>query len=286
MILDRFLRTMGLAGDASCASSEHQGVLEIAPWYVNGTVGEEDRRRIEVHLAKCESCRDEVATLRELDHLARGEAASVSPHPARYSRFLERVEKNRKRRSERFRDGNPATTTRGVWTLVAVQSLVVLGLATLVLWDRWSPPSARVPATNPEGAEFRALHAAPAGAVGQPESPAAVSSAVADALVVRAVFASGVRQDEVAALVEELGGRVVSGPSSVGVFVLEVALDGAETANPEATAERVRQRLERFREDPRVRFASWPRFPAADSPALSGARKSPGPSPATSASPR
>ena len=38
----------------------HPDISALIPWYVNGSIGERERRRVDAHLAQCAHCRDEL----------------------------------------------------------------------------------------------------------------------------------------------------------------------------------------------------------------------------------
>ena len=41
----------------------HQEIIELLPWYANSTLSENERRRVETHLAGCQDCAQELASL-------------------------------------------------------------------------------------------------------------------------------------------------------------------------------------------------------------------------------
>jgi anti-sigma factor RsiW len=42
-------------------SAEHHEVFALLPWYVNATLEEADRQRVEMHLGNCTICREDLA---------------------------------------------------------------------------------------------------------------------------------------------------------------------------------------------------------------------------------
>src|SRR5258705_10827702 len=48
-------------GHRTPAAREHQDISALLPWYVNGSIDERDRQRLDAHLALCAGCRDELA---------------------------------------------------------------------------------------------------------------------------------------------------------------------------------------------------------------------------------
>ena len=42
-------------------TAEHQEVSALLPWYVNDTLGERERVRVNAHIGECVACRDDLA---------------------------------------------------------------------------------------------------------------------------------------------------------------------------------------------------------------------------------
>src|SRR4051812_531011 len=71
----------------------HQRVLELLPWYVNGTLETAERQTVEGHLAGCARCRGELAAARDLARVVKNaESAAPSPHPVQLARLLARLD--------------------------------------------------------------------------------------------------------------------------------------------------------------------------------------------------
>ena len=47
-------------------SAEHHEVSALLPWYVNETLGEIDRHRVDAHLGMCAACREDLAAQRRI----------------------------------------------------------------------------------------------------------------------------------------------------------------------------------------------------------------------------
>src|SRR5262245_14314128 len=56
-------------------------IAALIPWYVNGTLAPDERRRVEEHLAACAECRGLLEDLRELSPLVRSGAGALEDHP-------------------------------------------------------------------------------------------------------------------------------------------------------------------------------------------------------------
>src|SRR3954469_13176208 len=81
----------------------HRQVGELLPWYVNGTLGERERGKVEDHLAGCPACQAEERACRRMAEAALAAAeVSPSPHPAQLGRLLDRIEVEERARGGRL----------------------------------------------------------------------------------------------------------------------------------------------------------------------------------------
>ncbi|MCL6641987.1 MAG: zf-HC2 domain-containing protein [Candidatus Bipolaricaulota bacterium] len=69
-----------------------QELRELLPWYANNTLTEEERAKVEAHLARCERCQQELRELRQIKELVVLSVKSV-PEPSEelFSRTVERT---------------------------------------------------------------------------------------------------------------------------------------------------------------------------------------------------
>ena len=182
----------------------HQRVWELLPWYANGTLGEAERRTVEEHAAQCERCREELQACRQLGEAVRRNAAEApTPHPARLSRLMSRLdEAEGPSRAARLK-GLLAATPRPVRWVLAGQLAALLLLA--AGW-MWTPPP-------PPPAEFKTLSDAAA-----PATPATPD----DTVRVRVVFAQGATERQIRDVLLPIGGQLAGGPSPLGVYTVEL----------------------------------------------------------------
>ena len=54
---------------------EHREISALLPWYVNGSIGELERQRVDAHLLLCASCRDDLAHDRRVYEAVTAETA-------------------------------------------------------------------------------------------------------------------------------------------------------------------------------------------------------------------
>src|SRR5258708_26882615 len=94
----------------------HQRIWDLLPWFVNGTLSDLDRERVEEHAAVCRRCRDEVEACRQTAVTIKGLGeVTPSPHPVQLQRVLARIDEaeqaensaRRERRAGRLLYGAP-----------------------------------------------------------------------------------------------------------------------------------------------------------------------------------
>jgi anti-sigma factor RsiW len=200
-------------------SSTHQNVQDLLPWFVMGTLDDDDRRFVDEHLRTCAAClrevqwhenlreaHDEPAGERNVDHAfaalrarLQAPAAASASSPRKLPRLW------------------PVWGMRpwAGWAL-AFQSLIILGLAgMLVFGSHGSAPST--------AAEFHAL--------GRPGAAAAAARLVI-------VFTPQASEAEMRRVLVASGARIVDGPTAADAYILAVAPERADQALQQLRAER------------------------------------------------
>ena len=228
----------------------HLRAGELLPWYVNGSLSERERERVEAHLADCPRCQEEEGICRRTADAvkAAGELAP-SPHPVQLQRMLARIEESEHEERARAVWWKRASPIRALieatpgplrGALVA-QAATVLLLVGVLGWRelRLRPAAAPVPL-----AVYRVL-ADPAPA------PASAAS-------LRVMFSPRATEQEIRGLLLGIRGQITAGPSPLGVYTIEVPADG----------DPVNVVLARLRSEPQVAFAE----PAAGGGAGKGDR--------------
>jgi Putative zinc-finger len=206
-------------------SAEHEAVAALIPWYVNDTLGEHERKRVDAHAGVCAVCREDlavdqrifagidaqpaldyvpVASLKRLRaRLDAAHAEKISPQPAQ---------------AEPARGRMP---WRG-WMAASVGALAVaIGLLAA---DRWVQIEVR--SSQPTFRTVTNSRPRPQGEV------------------IRAVFSPAITLVELQKILDEAQLKIVSGPSEAGVYSL--------ASNSTLT---VRVSLALLREHSTVRFA-------------------------------
>jgi Putative zinc-finger len=194
-------------------SAEHEEVFGLFPWYLNGTLAETERRKVDEHVAVCAACRGQLAREREI-YRAMSSESSVEFIPASFSRLQTRLDALAAEKSEspepvvRQSAGGsrlPVRRGRTLWPRYAAASVAILALGalSLVSADRWAQIRA-LPA------EYRTVTT---------PSPRAPDE------VIRAVFSPTTTLVELQTILDEAQLRIVSGPTEAGVYSLAADSD-------------------------------------------------------------
>jgi hypothetical protein len=216
----------------------HQEVCELLPWYVNGRLEGREREGVEMHLSTCPSCQAELGHCRDLAAAvqATGETA-WSPSPSQFSRLLARIDAAEAHGAqnggwlERLRARYTKhllvlqSTPRLVrWTLAAQGAMILLLVGVLV----WQAPSSPEPL-------YRTL------ADDSEHAPGSQAR-------LQVVFADDMTERELRALLTNIEGTIVKGPSPLGIYTVEipVSADSRDLVDPI---------LDAVRAHPKVRLA-------------------------------
>jgi anti-sigma factor RsiW len=189
----------------------HRRVWDLLPWYANGTLESGEQRIVESHLDACARCREELAAVRRIGEVLRQiPEIAPAPHPAHFARLMERIDKAESAGGRRAAwtalRGFLAATPRAVrWTLAAQLGLVLLLAAGLLLRSPAPPPAVYQTLSDPE-----------------PAVSAASAASAKTGVRLRLVFAPGTTEQEIRNLLLGIRGQITAGPSSFGVYTVEV----------------------------------------------------------------
>jgi hypothetical protein len=222
-----------ILGRRSSAACGQQEISALLPWYVNGTIGEQDRQRVDAHLNLCPSCRGDLVRERLICRSMTVETA-VEHMPAA---SLKRLQARLDGVSAAPADAEPQTDTpthvssaqkprrSAAWQAAMAASIAVAVVAlSLLAADRWL--------------QFRARTSAPS------YYTVTTSAARAPGEVIRAVFSPTITLAELQAILDETHLRIVSGPTEAGVYSL-----AAKSGRPVSSS------LALLRSNSNVRFA-------------------------------
>jgi hypothetical protein len=194
----------------------HSEVLDLLPWYLNGTLAEPHRVRLEAHLRDCLPCNAALREERKLRGLLLDQDVVPLGPSHGLNALLDRID-------QRPRPGRSATPLIP-WIGYGLAACAGGG----IVWF-WL---AVAPVDGAGSGEFSTLSTTTASATDVP--------------AIDVVFAAPPVEAELEAFGREIGARFVAGPSEVGRYTF--ALDGTSVATIETL-------LEKLKRDPRVRFA-------------------------------
>ncbi len=185
----------------------HEEISALIPWYVNGSISEIDRQRVDTHLLQCAPCRDDL-TFEQGVYQGMSAEASVEYMPAASLKRLQArldgvtsaaptVEPAEVRPA-----ASVAVASRRVvtWQGVMAASVAIMAVAvSLLAADRWTQSGTR---------------AAPSYYTVTTAAPRAPNE------IIRAVFIPTITLVELQAVLDEAGLRIISGPTEAGVYSL------------------------------------------------------------------
>jgi len=213
----------------SAQTDEHQDAWQLLPWLVNETLAIGERERVLAHVKTCVPCRDEIeqqrlilTTMQKVDPLSHGA-------PSGADALLERIDSAERRdaigappKSARFREWKTLATQPVAIAASLAAVLIAVGLIALP------------PADNDDAAVYRTL-------------TDVADLPVSDAPFLAVIFAGQLPESERLRILGEIGGQIISGPSTEGLYTIAIESD--------ATDENLSVLLQQLRQDPRVRFA-------------------------------
>jgi hypothetical protein len=196
----------------------HSRAFELLPWYVNGSLGAEERDGVEQHVRSCLACHRE---LKQQQHLRAMLRAQPVVHLSPQTGFEQLT---RSLGAQTVLDERPPRRFVPLlrFTAVAATALIVVGA---LLW--------LAPARLETRADYRTL----------------ASDGVAARGELDIVFGQTVTQTEMQNVLDEIGGTIIAGPSGVGRY--RVRLE-----DPSASDAQIQALVAKLGKDARVRFAA------------------------------
>jgi anti-sigma-K factor RskA len=185
-------------------ASTHAAADALLPFYVNGTLRGEELAFVEQHVRACEQCQHEVDWLRKT-FAALAADVVLQEAPRVVSSAAQQSENGGRQHSGTARVQGRLRTTHS-WTrwLLAAQLAAIVVLGTLLATD------------TRDVASYRTL------GVSNP------SAQLHDAIAVK--FDPAITESEMQRVVLGVGARIVDGPTSTDVYVLEIPAEGADRA--------------------------------------------------------
>jgi anti-sigma-K factor RskA len=204
-------------------SAEHHELSALLPWYVNETLEERDRGRVEAHVGVCASCRDDLDAQQRIYAAIKAEPAVDYMPMASLKRLQARLDVQAETVPTLASPEQP--THRMPWRGWMAASIAVMAVAiALLAADHWAQVEARL--TQPR---YRTV---------------TTSAPRPEGEVIRAVFSPTITLVELQAMLDEAQLRIVSGPTEAGVYSL-----ASNSTLP------VRESLAMLRRHSSVRFA-------------------------------
>ena len=190
--------------------SEHASIWELIPWYLNDTLTELDRKRVDLHLTACAACRDEMAIERRIhERIARTDTVEHMATPS-LQRLQERIDDFATAATpvaQRLPQLPPRSANRrGLRRVLSWQGLMAASVAILAAalimtaTHRAQPTLARTP--PPDYYTVTTAAQRPPGEA------------------IRAVFAPTITLEELQSILALSHLKIVAGPTEAGVYSL------------------------------------------------------------------
>jgi hypothetical protein len=215
--------------------TSHAEFSALIPWYVNSTLDEGQRARLEEHLALCAPCRAELQLDRRLQDVMtadRGVTYMPAPSLKRLQMRLDALDADVAAPTDVAAPAAKPARRDMPWQSLMAASVVITAVALgLFTMDRWRAP-----------ASPRSYHTVTTPSPRVPDE------------VIRAVFQPSITLVELQRILDESQLRIVAGPTEAGVYSL-----AANSHRP------VVDSLDMLRKHAAVRFAESTQ-PAADPP--------------------
>lgn len=169
----------------------HRDVVELLPWYANGTLRPGQRQDLESHLKDCPECSRELDELRTLQSsVASAAEHAPEPSPFLFTRALARVEEyERDKARRRWWQLSPGLAR----AVIAAQFVVILVAGGLLLHRE---------------RQFATMSGPPAGTASGPR--------------IVLGFQEGVPEQTMRQVIRGLNGNIVAGPSALGLYTIEL----------------------------------------------------------------
>jgi hypothetical protein len=219
--------------------AEHQEICDLMPWYVNGTLAEADRHRLEAHVRTCSACGEDLEQERRIYRAMAADAGLEYMPTASFKRLQASLE---------------APLPEAPLPEAAVDAPAVAHYAGSRLPRRIPRFPPRLAAAASIVAAVVALSVMSARMHWGTRDPSADYHTVTNSAprppdeVIRAVFSPTMTLVELQAILDEAHLRIVSGPTEAGVYSL-----AATSHQP------VNSSLALLRRHPSVRFAELTR---------------------------
>lgn len=180
----------------------------LLPWYVNGTLSDEERRQVEAYLERSSHARDEVDLLRALRQQVKDEAVENSPGELGLQRLKREIKQADQTPASADRMAGRTISIASFWRpLAAAACLVVVVQAGVMV-------GLRTGTIDPD-------------TVGIASGTTGLS-----APVMQVTFAPDATEEQIRELLQSAGASIAEGPTALGIYQLR--LDNEATSIDEA----------------------------------------------------
>ncbi len=207
---------------SNISESSHPTVT-LLPFYLNGTLSEEERQEVDRHLAECESCRQELEEMRSLQVSVKSYFSTLPQPPADICNKVQAriLAESQSEKPHTPTDHAPTIESFGTRFQAYLHSLfstqwapalavsLILGQAVVLFW------TLTLPATAPRGNEVQRP-----GPVIERSVPQAPVPSIRRQFHI--AFQDKTPEHIIRRIIRDLNGRIVDGPTAEGLYTIEV----------------------------------------------------------------
>jgi len=204
----------------------HREIIELLPWYANETLNEDERTTVENHLKECGECAQEVKNLTSMRKavVETGNQGPALP-PFALNRALAQIEDYERAKGPAIssRQDQPPVAWGRYWrlkpifvrALIAVQLVLLLAFGTVAVYQHNHPNVIYTTSGGPEN------------------DKASTTIAVG--------FVPTASEQEIRQAILGIKGKIVDGPSALGLYTVQVPISREHTTEIEQVLETLRQ---------------------------------------------
>ena len=198
----------------------HDAVVELLPWYVNGTLSRAEQASVEQHLPSCSECQQLLAEYEQLDDIRSIESdlPTWQPSGTQFASILQNIDTLE---STTHATAKPAKKT-GLFSQLSAWLRTIprpaywfMGLETVAIAALVLLMVAPLPQRQPEAQLYQTL---------SNERPAVTTNLPR----LSVVFAEDITEKEIRTLLQREHGQLVQGPSLLGIYSVQLAAGGEQ----------------------------------------------------------
>jgi anti-sigma-K factor RskA len=182
-----------------------EALEQLLPWYVNDTLGDDERRQVEAYLERNRDARDEVELLRELRRQVKEEKIENSPGELGLQRLRREIKQADREQAGSDRMTGRTVTVASFWRPLAVAACLAVVIQAGVMIGLSGGP----------GSEVEIAH----------------GTAGLTAPVLQVTFAPDATEQEIREVLQAAGASIAEGPTALGIYNLRLV--DAETTSVE-----------------------------------------------------